>query len=134
MTPTSASIDPRSERPFWLSELFAHAEVQFGDRHGAFWLGIDYHVPPSSSPSASQSDAHYGHLAPQTRVDFEFGGVISAYQEGWDVYATYRVADRRELEIPASTLPIPNGGFDQIQLMVGVRHQFGFDSEQRPPR
>lgn len=43
--------------------------------------------------------------------------------EAWDVYAVYAVIDRGELGKPETTLPNLDGGFDQRQLVVGVRYR-----------
>jgi hypothetical protein len=110
----------------WLEEVTGHAESAFGDRHGAFWVGIDYAVPIKGSPSRSNAGPETGtFIDPQVRLSLQVGGVLSVAGSGWDAYAACAFVDRGELGKPETTLPILDGGFDQQQLMIGVQHRFG---------
>jgi hypothetical protein len=120
----SFTVLERQPRAAWLEELDLGGQAQWGDRHGALWLGIDYAVPFGWGPHASRSPAP-GDLDPRVRVGLSVGGVLSVGDEGWDLYATYSIIDRGELNAPATTLPILDGGFDQRQMIFGVEHRFG---------
>lgn len=128
---TTLAYERPTARPFWLQEAFGRGEAQFGDTNAAFWVGADYHVPIASSPNGEQPDPVYGSLDPRIGIGLEIGGVVSTRDEGWDVYAIYRVVDRGDAERPETELPILDGGFDQTQFIFGVRHQFGPPPELR---
>lgn len=115
----------RKPRTAWLEELGVGGEVEWGDRHGSLWLGLDYAVPIGWGPRSSASHLPPGYLAPRVRTGLSVGGVISVSRTHWDAYATYSIIDRGEPEKVATTLPILDGGFDQRQLIIGVEHRFG---------
>lgn len=121
----------RKPRAGWLEELGAGGEVQWGDEHGSLWLGVDYAVPVGWGPRSS-GRLQPGELDPRVRVGLSFGGVLSVGHTGWDVYATYSIIDRGELNAPATTLPILDGGFDQRQTIFGVEHRFGVKKTLSP--
>jgi len=104
----------------WLQELMTHAEIQFGEREGGFWIGVDYYVPfAHSSPGGTARE-----LDPNVRLNLVLGCVLSPRKTGWDFYASYVIVDRGNVERPETTLPILNGGFDQRQWVLGVQHHF----------
>lgn len=109
---------------YWLGEVVTHGETQFGDKSASMWVGIDYAVPFVSRPRASAPDAAHGYLDPQVRLNLEVGGALSLGADGWDVYSSLSVIDRGELDKPETTLPILDGGFDQLQLAIGVEYRF----------
>lgn len=109
---------------FWLGEVVTHAETQFGDENASMWVGMDYAVPFASRPRRSAPDAVHGYLDPQVRLSLEVGGAMSLHADGWNVYASYTIIDRGELDKPATTLPILDGGFDQQQIAIGVEYRF----------
>lgn len=96
----------------WLEELTGHVEAQFGERGGGGWIGIGYALPV----------AHAELLEPGPRLDLDVGGVVTF--DDWDLYAIYAIVDRGDVSRPESTLPIIDGGFDQHQVTLGVRHRF----------
>lgn len=121
---TILDYEPRTKPAFWLTEVISHAETQIGDEDASMWVGLDYAVPLAKNPGAREADPVRGHLDPQVRVNVEVGGAMSLRSNGWDVYATYTIVDRGELDEPATTLPILDGGFDQHQVAIGVEYRF----------
>jgi hypothetical protein len=61
---------------------------------------------------------------PQTRVDVGVGMVYSLVDD-WDVFMQLAVVDRGDLDDPATTLPILEGGTDQRVFTFGVTRHFG---------
>ncbi len=125
-------IDARADtETFWLEELVSHAETQFGDHHGAFWVRLDYAVPLASGPGSTAPDAATGRfLDPQVRLSMQAGGVLTI-RSGWDAFLAYTFVDRGELDRPETMLPILDEGFDQSQIMLGVQHRFEVDTCKR---
>lgn len=99
-------------RASWLEELTGHVEAQLGGRSGGGWVGIGYAMPVAHAPT----------LDPGPRLDLDVGGVVTF--DDWDLYAIYTIVDRGDVSRPESTLPILDGGFDQHQITLGVRHRF----------
>jgi hypothetical protein len=62
-------------------------------------------------------------------LNLEGGAALSLHSDGWNVYASYTIVDRGELDKPETTLPILDGGFDQHQVVIGVQYRF----EPKPP-
>ncbi|HEU5061416.1 MAG TPA: hypothetical protein VFU21_33050 [Kofleriaceae bacterium] len=112
-----------SGRP-WFTELVSHGEALLRTPRGevAGWLGIDYRVPLAHSDGNLEID-------PQTRLNFQLGFMLG-YVGKWDLYAVYAVIDRGDVEDPATTLPVLDGGFDQSQLILGGSRRF--DLEPKP--
>ncbi len=112
-----------------IHEVMGHAEVQFGAEGGGAWLGIDYYVPVASTTRAEALD-------PNVRLNLELGCVLSPEHTDWDLYVSYAVVDRGNVERPGTTLPILNGGFDQRQWLLGVQYHFdiGEDVQRRRQR
>lgn len=115
---------PSTQATFWLGEVVSHAETQIGDNNASMWVGLDYAVPYAARPRAVAADPRRGYLDPQVRLSLELGGSMSLRADGWDVYASYTIIDRGELNKPETTLPILDGGFDQQQLAIGVEYRF----------
>jgi hypothetical protein len=105
-----------------LDEVVTGGEAQLGERGGALWVRVDYSVP------VAWSDA----LDPQVRVNLHTGGVFTLDEEGWDAYVQVSFIDRGDLDVPSTTLPILDGGFDQQQIVLGVVHRFG--REEKAPK
>jgi hypothetical protein len=63
---------------------------------------------------------------PQTRVDVSVG-LVYALVEKWDVYMQLGVIDRGDVEDPATTMPILQGGADQKVFTFGITRHFGQD-------
>lgn len=117
----------RDSRPFWVEEAVLHAETQIGDDRAAVWLGIDYSLPVASGPDGpSRTSALF--LNPNVGLGLQVGGVMTARRSNWDLFVIYSFLDRGDLDRPATTLPILDGGFDQRQLTIGVQHRFGAKS------
>ena len=113
-----------TDEPFWLAEIDAHGEVLFQTPRGEFgaWLGVDFHIPVASNPDTPEQ-AGGPFMDPQNRVNFHMGTVL-AFLRGWDLFAQYTILDRGDLGVPATTLPIIEGGFDQRQLMIGINRRY----------
>jgi hypothetical protein len=128
-------LDYRGENSsaFWLGEVVTHAETQIGDDNASMWVGMDYAVPFASRPHAAAADPERGYLDPQVRLNLEVGGALSLRADGWDVYASYTIVDRGELDKPETTLPILDGGFDQQQIAIGVEYRFEPKRRQDEP-
>jgi hypothetical protein len=107
-----------------LHELMTHAEVQFGEKEGGGWVGVDYYIPLVSSTRANAFD-------PNTRINLMVGCVLSPRRTGWDLYLSYGIVDRGSVERPGSTVPILTGGFDQRQFALGVQHRFDLFDRKR---
>lgn len=101
-----------------------HAETQMGDQNASMWVGVNYAVPFVSRPRARAADPERGYLDPQVRLNLEAGGSLSLHSDDWNVYASYTIVDRGELDKPETTLPILDGGFDQHQIAIGVQYHF----------
>ncbi len=108
----------------WLTELGVQGSALFRDPWGKVggWVGLGYAIPVStrgSDPTTGMA------LDPRARVDFRIGGVLSLVDH-WDLFAELAVIDRGDHSMPATQLPILDGGFDQRQIMFGVtRHVKG---------
>lgn len=101
--------------PIWQAGLAASSELVFHTPRGEFatWLGFDLELP------IVHSDA----LDPRSRLGVTVGMVFAAVKD-WDLYTTFSWRDRGTTDIPATTLPIIDGGFDQKQFAVGLTRRF----------
>jgi hypothetical protein len=99
----------------WITELGLGGKVVFYTPHGeaGVWLGTDFAFPLYDR----------GPFDPHTRVRFRVGAVLAAIDD-WDLYVEGVIADRGEVDAPATTLPVLDGGFDQTQLVFGVVRRF----------
>ncbi|HLU66397.1 MAG TPA: hypothetical protein VKZ63_08965, partial [Kofleriaceae bacterium] len=105
-----------SGRP-WYGEVVGHGEALLRSPRGemAGWLGVDYRIPVLHGDGNLDID-------PQVRLGFQIGMMLG-YIEGWDLYSIVSIVDRGDLEDPATTVPMLDGGFDQTQIVFGaVRH------------
>jgi hypothetical protein len=103
-------LDPR-----WEADLAASSELVFHTPRGewAMWLGCDLGFPV----------AHSSGLDPRSRLGVSIGTIFAAVQD-WDIYTEFTWRDRGTTTLPATTLPIVDGGFDQRQLVVGITRRF----------
>lgn len=117
-------IDGPNQEPFWFAEVASHGEILFQAPRGevAGWLGVDYRVPLAKNP-ATPDPAFGGYLDPQPRVNVALG-VVLAFLPNWDIYAEFAIIDRGDLDAPATTLPVLDGGFDQRHLVFGLLRRF----------
>jgi hypothetical protein len=105
-----------SDRPY-LFEGAGHAAVQVAfDRIWGGWMGAGYALPA----------LHRGHdpvsgmaLDPQPRLDLNIGTAVQLADQ-WDLAIDLTIIDRGDRASPATRLPILDGGFDQIQLTIGI--------------
>jgi len=94
-----------------------HAAIEVGfDRMWGGWMGVSYALPV----------AHHGHdpisgmaLAPQPRLDLTIGNAVQL-SDDWDLSVELSILDRGDRGDPATRLPLLDGGFDQIQLSIGI--------------
>jgi hypothetical protein len=110
--PSAASDAPT------LVEAAGHAAVLVRVPNGVYgaWLGAGYAVPVfhhGNDPVSGMA------LDPQPRLDVDIGNGVQL-SDDWDLTADLSIIDRGDLSNPATRLPILDGGFDQIQIMVGI--------------
>lgn len=110
-TLVSASDTPRK----WQADATGLAELTFHTPRGewALWFGTELAFPV----------AHADAIDPSTRLDLTIGTVYSAVRD-WDLYAELTYRDRGTTRMPATILPIIDGGFDQRQIVVGITRRF----------
>ncbi len=107
----------------WLDEVVLGGEIELGEDEGAGWLGVDYAVPVAKHGEQPSSPGIL--LRPTTRLDVQVGGVFRVGDHhDWDLFAYYAWIDRGEASRPSTLLPVLDGGFDQQQVVFGVRHRF----------
>lgn len=99
----------------WLAALAGSSELIFHTPRGewALWLGFDLELPV----------VHSDGLDPRSRLGVTIGQVFAAVRD-WDLYATFSWRDRGTTDLPATTLPIIDGGFDQRQFTIGLTRRF----------
>ena len=122
---TLVHFDQPTPQKLWLEEIRMGGEVQLGDDRASMWVGLDYRVPYASGPSGSSA---WPGFDPLVRLNVQVGGLLSLGRDDfsdWDAFATYSVIDHGEASHPGTYLPILDGGFDQVQITVGVQHRFG---------
>lgn len=103
-------MDPR-----WQADLDFSSELVLHAPKGevALWTGVDMAFPV----------VHSSGLEPSSRLDVTVGGVFSAVKD-WDIYTAFTYRDRGSTDLPLTTLPIADGGFDQRQIVVGIARRF----------
>jgi len=113
-----------SGRP-WFTELVSHGEALLRAPRGevAGWLGVDYRVPLADADGTVDID-------PQVRLNFQVGFMLG-YVSKWDLYMVYAVVDRGDVEDPATTLPMLDGGFDQSQIIFGAARRFDLEDPEK---
>lgn len=107
----------------WLTEATAGGNVMLHTPNGwfGFWIGANLAVPVVASAE----------LDPNTRLDVT-AGTVYAFVKEWDLYAEASIVDRGDAFMPATMLPILDGGFDQKQIVLGVVRRF--EIKKSPPR
>ena len=106
-----------------LVEAGGHAAVLVRIPEGRWggWLGAGYSVPLAHRGRDPVSDMP---LAPQPRLDLDLGSAVQLAAR-WDLSIELAILDRGDLDKPATRLPILDGGFDQIQITIGVTRRLG---------
>jgi hypothetical protein len=109
----------------WFTELVSHGEAIWRTPRGEFagWLGVDYRVPLATVDEDIMLD-------PQVRLNFQLGAMIG-YVGKWDLYFIYGIVDRGDVEDPATTLPLLDGGFDQSQIIFGANRRFDLETPEK---
>ncbi|HEY5948757.1 MAG TPA: hypothetical protein VIV40_24870 [Kofleriaceae bacterium] len=107
-------------------EAAGHASVLARVPNGVWggWFGVGYAVPAyhrGLDPVSGMA------LDPQPRLDLNLGNAVQL-ADRWDLSVDLSIIDRGDLANPATRLPILDGGFDQIQLMVGVSRRLDLSS------
>ena len=99
----------------WLTEVTAGGRIMLHTPNGWFgaWAGAELAFPV----------VHHEALDPATRLDVELG-MAYAVVDDWDLFVEASIRDRGDAGLPATQLPILDGGFDQRQLIVGVVRRF----------
>jgi len=101
-----------------LLESAVHAAVLVRVPNGVWggWLGAGYALPAF----------HHGHdpvsgmtADPQPRLGVDLGNAVQLADD-WDLTIDLAILDRGDLANAATRLPILDGGFDQVQIMVGI--------------
>ena len=115
-------------QPPWLVEVGGHASVLARVPNGVFgcWVDVGYAVPVAHGGIDPVSVMP---LDPQPRFDITLGTAVQLADK-WDLAFTLAVLDRGDATNPATELPILDGGFDQIQLMLGVSRRLGGDRSE----
>ncbi|HET7505837.1 MAG TPA: hypothetical protein VFK02_32685 [Kofleriaceae bacterium] len=94
------------------------------------WMGVGYALPVlhrGSDPVSGMA------IDPQPRLDLELGSAVQL-SKTWDLSVELSIIDRGDRAAPATRLPILDGGFDQIQLSVGVSRRIDLEKHSRRPR
>ncbi|HVV87159.1 MAG TPA: hypothetical protein VHE35_29165, partial [Kofleriaceae bacterium] len=99
----------------WQADLVGSSELVFHTPRGewAAWGGLGLALPA----------VHSEGITPSTRLDVEVGTVFSAVRD-WDLFAEFILRDRGTTDMPGTTLPIADGGFDQKQVIIGITRRF----------
>lgn len=121
----ATAVAPERGANQWLTEATAGGNVMLHTPNGWFgaWLGAGLAVPVVSTRG----------LEPNTRLDVSIGTVYAVVPQ-WDVYAEAAIVDRGDAGMPATMLPILDGGFDQKQLTVGIVRRFDGRRSRGPDR
>ena len=104
-----------------LTELALQTSTLFrADEVAGAWAGVAYSIPVLQGgvdPTTQMA------LDPKPRLDLAIGAVLAVVPE-WDLFVSYAVITRGDVQDRASMLPILDGGFNQHQLVVGVTRHF----------
>jgi hypothetical protein len=115
----------------YLFEGAGHAAVHVAfDHMWGGWMGAGYALPVfhrGHDPVSAMS------LDPQPRLDLNLGTAIQLADK-WDLSIELTIIDRGDGANPATRLPILDGGFDQIQLGVGISRRLDLGKDSRRPR
>jgi hypothetical protein len=124
LRPTLADDKP------YLLEGAAHAAVQCGfNRMWGGWMGAGYALPALHGGRDPVSGMA---LDPRPRLDLNIGTAIQLGDQ-WDLSVDLTIIDRGDRSAPATRLPIIDGGFDQIQLGVGISRRVELSRSSRRP-
>jgi hypothetical protein len=107
----------RGEDEPWLAEVGLRGSTLY--RAGTFfgmWIGVDLDIPVAHEADVMPID-------PQVRLGFHTG-MVYAVVDDWDFYMDLAILDRGDADVPATTLPILDGGFDQQQIVFGIIRRF----------
>jgi hypothetical protein len=115
----------------WFAEASGSGEVQlcWGAcklHYGATWFGLDLAVPVYHHELDGVGGGANA-LDPRTRLGVTLGTYFNVSAH-WDMRVTLAWVDRGDAEKPATQLPILDGGFDQVQLSVGLMWHMSFDA------
>ena len=112
---TATALRVADADPAWQAGLGASSELVFHTPRGewAMWTGFELELPL----------VHTDTLDPRSRLSVTIGTVFAAVKD-WDLYAAFAWRDRGTTELPATTLPIIDGGFDQKQFSIGLTRRF----------
>jgi hypothetical protein len=69
-------------------------------------------------------------LDPRPRLDINVGAAVRL-ADMWDLSVELSIIDRGDAADPATRLPILDGGFDQIQVSVGVSRRVDLAKRSR---
>jgi hypothetical protein len=124
---TRLFLDP-ADANAWFAEAAGAGEVQvcFGPcrfHYGASWFGIDLGVPVYHHDLDAAGGTARA-LDPRTHLGVTLGSYFNVSRH-WDMRVTVSWVDRGDAEKPATQLPILDGGFDQVQLGVGLMWHVG---------
>jgi len=108
-------VDPGAAARMWQADVLGSAELTFHTPRGewALWFGTELAFPV----------VHADTIDPSTRLDLTIGTVFAAVRD-WDIYTELTFRDRGTTQLPATVLPIIDGGFDQRQFVVGLTRRF----------
>ncbi len=118
---SSVVIDPTNMSSEVLVEGGAHAAILARIPNGVWgaWLGAGYALPAyhhGRDPVSGMA------LDPQPRLDIDLGNAVQLADD-WDLTVDLSILDRGDLTNAATRLPILDGGFDQIQIIVGIERR-----------
>ncbi|MEO7729917.1 MAG: hypothetical protein ABIY55_03015, partial [Kofleriaceae bacterium] len=72
-------------------------------------------------------------LDPRPRLDLSIGNAVQL-SDHWDLSVELSILDRGDRGAPATRLPVLDGGFDQIQLSVGITRRLELSTRSRDAR
>jgi hypothetical protein len=108
-----------NDRPF-LIEGAGHVGVLVrADGHWGGWASVGYALPAyhrGRDPVSGMA------IDPPPRLDLHIGNAVRLARR-WDLTVELSILDRGDLDAPATRLPLLDGGFDQIQFIVGVNRR-----------
>jgi hypothetical protein len=93
------------------------------------WMGVGYALPAyhqGRDPVSAMT------LDPQPRLDLNLGNAVQL-SRNWDLAVELSIIDRGDRAAPATRLPVLDGGFDQIQLTVGISRRIDLTDHSRRP-
>ena len=117
--------------PPYLVEGAGHAALLVGADHvWGGWMGFGYALPIAHGGRDPISGMA---LDPRPRLDLNLGNAIQLGPR-WDLSVELSILDRGDRGNPATRLPILDGGFDQIQLSVGISRRLDLARTSRRTR